>query len=67
MCRAPRGASSWQVGEVEEWVAQRNLPHNRSRLTDVEDRLVVAKGGRGGMGWTGCLGSVDANYYIENG
>ena len=31
---------------------------------DIENRLVVAKGEREGVGWTGSLGLVDANYYI---
>ena len=38
---------------------------NRKRL--IENRLVVAKGEEGGSGWTGYLGLVDANYYIQNG
>ena len=42
----------------------------RDRLTDIENRLVVAgiggMGWGGGEGWTGKLGSVVANYlYIE--
>ena len=43
-----------------------NLLQDRNRLTDVENRLVVAKGeGEGeGMGWTGSLGLVDVNYAI---
>ena len=36
----------------------------RNRLTDTENRLVVAKWG-GGIGWMGSLGLVDASYYIE--
>ena len=37
----------------------------QNRLTDIEIRLVVAKGEGGeGEGWTGNLGLVDANYYI---
>ena len=38
---------------------------NRNRCTDMENRLVVAKGeGEGeGVGWTGSLG-VDAHCYI---
>ena len=32
--------------------------------TDVENRLVVAQGEGEGVGGTGSLGSVDANYYI---
>ena len=48
-----------------------NLPYQSSRqdaqfsylgnrLTDVENRLAVAKG----QGWTWSLGLADANYYI---
>ena len=40
---------------------------NRNRLTDIENRLVAAKGKEEGGGWTGRLGLVDLNYYIENG
>ena len=35
-----------------------------NRLTDIENRLVVAKGDDEGVGGTGSLGLVDANYYI---
>ena len=35
-----------------------------NRLTDIENRLVVAKGEGEGVGWMGGLGLVDANYYI---
>jgi len=34
---------------------------------DLENRLVVAKGEGEGMGWTGNLGLIDANYYIWSG
>ena len=39
------------------------------RLTDIENRLVVAEGGGGEdrMGGIGSLGLVYANYYIQNG
>ena len=38
---------------------------NRNRLTDVENRFVIAEGnGSVGEGWTGSLGLADANYYI---
>ena len=37
---------------------------NRNRLTDMKNRLVVAKEKRG-VGWTGRLQSVDANSYLE--
>ena len=35
----------------------------------MDSTLVAAKGeGKGeGVGWTGSLGLIDANYYIENG
>jgi len=49
-------------------MAQRNLDEqNRNRLTDMESRLVVAKGAGERVGWTESLGLVDANYSIENG
>ena len=35
-----------------------------NRLTDMENRLVVPKGVREGVGWTGSLELVDANYHI---
>jgi len=38
---------------------------------DLENRLVVAKGEGEGVGWTGSLGLIDANYclleWISNG
>ena len=34
---------------------------------DLENRLVVAKGDREGVGWTGNLGLVDANYCLWSG
>ena len=34
---------------------------------DLENRLVVAKGEEEGVGWTGFLGLIDANYCIWNG
>ena len=37
---------------------------NRNRLTDIENRLGVAKGEGDGAGWTGNLWLVDANYYM---
>ena len=32
------------------------------KLMDLENRLVVSKGEGEGVGWTGNLGLVDANY-----
>ena len=37
------------------------------KLMDLENRFVVAKGEREGMGWTGSLGLIDANYCIWSG
>ena len=39
----------------------------RNKLTDMENRLVVAKRDGEGVGGTGSLGLVDANYCIWNG
>ena len=36
----------------------------QNRLTDTENRLVVAKWGREGEGEMGSLGLADAKYYI---
>ena len=46
-----------------------NEPIYRNKLMDLENRLVVAKGeGEGeGVGWTGRLGLIDANYCIGSG
>ena len=34
------------------------------KLLDLENSLEVAKGEGEGVGWTGSLGLIDANYYI---
>ena len=36
-------------------------------LIDLENRLVVDKGEREGVGWSGSLGLIDANCCIWNG
>ena len=41
-----------------------NEPFHRKKIMDMENRLVVAKGG--GVGWTGNLGLRDANYCFWN-
>ena len=41
--------------------------HRKKKIMDMENRIVVAKGEEKGVGWTGSLGFVDANYDIENG
>ena len=51
-------------------MAQMNLSTEK-KLTDLENRLAVAKGEgererMGRMGWTGSLGLIDANYCIWN-
>ena len=35
-----------------------------NKLMDLENRLVVAKREDEGVGWTGSLGLIDANYCI---
>ena len=42
-------------------MAQMNLSTEK-KIIDMENRLVVAKGAAEGMGWTGNLGLIDANY-----
>ena len=37
------------------------------KILDMENRLVVAKGGGEGVGWIGNLGLTDANYCLWNG
>ena len=37
------------------------------KLMDLEDRLVVAQGEEGVVGWTGSVGLIDANYCIWSG
>ena len=43
-------------------MGQMNLSSEKNQLMDMENRLVVAKGKGEGVGWTGSVGSVDANY-----
>ena len=45
-------------------MTQKNYLRNRNRLTDIENRLAIAKGlgARGGMDWE--LGLADANWYV---
>ena len=40
-------------------MAQRNLSSEK-KIMDLENRLVVAKGERKGVGWFGSLGLIDA-------
>ena len=42
---------------------QQTYLQNRNRLTDIENRLMVAKGERERNGIDGEFGLVDANYY----
>ena len=42
-------------------------PSIEKKLLDMENRLVVAKGEREGVGWTGSLGLVDAKYCMWSG
>ena len=47
-------------------MAQVNL-FTEKKLMDSKNRFVVAKGEEEGVGWTGYLGLIDANYYLWNG
>ena len=47
-------------------MAQMNLSTG-NKLLDLENRLVVAKGEEEGVGWTGRLELIDANYCIWSG
>ena len=48
------------------YMAQMNLSPEK-KLMGLENRLVVAKGKREGVRWTGSLGLIDANRYVKNG
>ena len=37
------------------------------KIMDLENRLVAAKGEGNGVGWTGNLGLIDADYCLWNG
>ena len=39
----------------------------KKKLMDMENRLMVAKREREGVGWSGNLGSIDVNYCLWNG
>ena len=47
-------------------MAQMN-PSTEKKIMDLENRLVVAKGEGDGVGWTGSLGLMDADYCLWNG
>ena len=47
-------------------MAQMNLSTEK-KMMDLENRLVVAKGEREGVGWTGRLELIDADYCLWNG
>ena len=47
-------------------MAQMNLSTEKKSM-DLENRLVVAKGEGKGVGWTGNLWLIDANYCLWNG
>ena len=42
-------------------MVQKNLSTDK-KIMDLENKLVVAKGEGEGVGWTGNLGLIDANY-----
>ena len=47
-------------------MAQMNLSTEK-KIMDMKNRLVVAKGEGEGVGWTGSLGLIDADYCLGNG
>ena len=47
-------------------MAQMNLSTEK-KIMDVENRLVVAKGDGEGVGWTGSLRLIDADYCLCSG
>ena len=47
-------------------MAQMDLSTEK-KCMDLDHRLVVAKGEGKGVGWTGNLGLIDANYCLWNG
>ena len=47
-------------------MAQMNFS-TENKIMDLENRLVVAKGEREGMGWMGSLRLIDADYCLWNG
>ena len=49
-----------------KYMAQMYLSTEK-KLMDLENRFAVAKGEEVGMGWTGSLESIDANYCLWNG
>ena len=49
-----------------KYMAQMYLSTEK-KLMDLENRFAVAKGEEVGMGWTGNLGFIDANYCLWNG
>ena len=51
--------------ELKPEIKFKNL--KEKKIMDKENRLVVAKGERKGVGWTGNWGLIDANYCLWNG
>ena len=45
-------------------MAQINLSTKQKQTHNIENRHMVAKGEEEGVGWTGSLGLVEANYHI---
>ena len=48
--------------EFQGTLAVKESAFSRNRLTNMENRLVVAKREREGVGWMGSLGLVDAKF-----
>jgi len=69
---APIGPLAWEppnaVGVAQEMAKIKDKTKQNKKKekkpTDLENRLVVAKGDEEGVGWTGNLGLIDANYCL---
>ena len=57
----PRCPPKGIPGSIRGWTLVGMYQRNRNRLTDIENRLVVAKG----EGWSGSLGLADVSFYIR--
>ena len=56
----------YDITYIWNLIYRTNKPFHRKELVDLENRPVVAKGAGEGVGWTGSLGLIDANYCLWN-
>ena len=56
------------ISHIWNLIYDTNEPfHRKKKITNIENRLVVAKGEEEGVGWTRNLGLIDENYCLWNG